>query len=455
MTKEDVAHRVRFEDSVARGRDYYYPYRTLLPRSVENLLVAGRHYSATSAAQKMSREIPPCMAMGEATGVAAALAVERRRVGAQRRHRQAAAHAARPGRRPRRPEGPERRHPGHCPFIRGGRMTTTTQHLPLHGIRVIDFTQVMMGPVCTQMLADHGADVIKIERKGAGDLSRSTFAPVAGHDNPIFCSLNRNKRSVEIDLRDPAQVDLVKALIADADVVTNNFRAGVMERLGLGYEDCRTNQPAHRVRRGHRLRRDRPLCAQGRPGCARAGPDGRDGAPRRRLGAGLDLPDRAGRLHGRHAHGAGHPVRAAAARTHRRRPEDRGLALRLDAGHADAGSRDDHDGGLGGQLGRHAAVGRLRYAERPAGAGRRIQDPSAARHLHGAGDRRPLAGRALRRPGRRSSSTRPNCTRSSGSALRATRASTGWPGSRSRTCSRRRCATCARPWSTRRPCTTR
>jgi formyl-CoA transferase len=115
--------------------------------------------------------------------------------------------------------------------------------LPLSGIRVIDFTQVMMGPVCTQMLADHGADVIKVERKGAGDLSRSTFAPVAGQDNPIFCSLNRNKRSVEIDLRDASQVALVKALIADADVVTNNFRAGVMERLGLGYEDCRALNP--------------------------------------------------------------------------------------------------------------------------------------------------------------------------------------------------------------------
>ncbi|MEJ8814105.1 CoA transferase [Variovorax ureilyticus] len=122
-------------------------------------------------------------------------------------------------------------------------MTHNTKTLPLAGIRVIDFTQVMMGPVCTQMLADHGADVIKIERKGAGDLSRSTFAPVAGHDNPIFCSLNRNKRSCEIDLRDPAQVELVKALIADADVVTNNFRAGVMERLGLGYEDCKRLNP--------------------------------------------------------------------------------------------------------------------------------------------------------------------------------------------------------------------
>ena len=115
--------------------------------------------------------------------------------------------------------------------------------LPLAGIRVVDFTQVMMGPVCTQTLADYGADVIKIERKGAGDLSRSTFEPVAGNDNPIFCSLNRNKRSVEIDLRDAQQMDQVRSLIAGADVVVNNFRAGVMERLGLGYEDCRKLNP--------------------------------------------------------------------------------------------------------------------------------------------------------------------------------------------------------------------
>ncbi len=75
MTKEDVTTRRHFADSVARGRDYYYPYRSLLPKEVEQLLVAGRHYSATSDAQKMSREIPPCMAMGQAVGVAAAIAV--------------------------------------------------------------------------------------------------------------------------------------------------------------------------------------------------------------------------------------------------------------------------------------------------------------------------------------------------------------------------------------------
>jgi hypothetical protein len=75
MTKDDVVTRRHFADTVARGRDYYYPYRSLLPREVDQLLVAGRHYSATPEAQKMSREIPPCMAMGQAVGVAAGLAV--------------------------------------------------------------------------------------------------------------------------------------------------------------------------------------------------------------------------------------------------------------------------------------------------------------------------------------------------------------------------------------------
>lgn len=75
LTKEDLKQRTRFADSVARGRDYYMPYRVLLPQKIDNLLVAGRHFSVTSAAQKTSREIPPCMAMGEAAGTAAALAV--------------------------------------------------------------------------------------------------------------------------------------------------------------------------------------------------------------------------------------------------------------------------------------------------------------------------------------------------------------------------------------------
>jgi hypothetical protein len=77
VTKDDVVNRVHFPDSVARGRDYYTPYRAMLPRDVDQLLVAGRHYSATPDAQRISREIPPCMAMGQAAGIAAALAVDK------------------------------------------------------------------------------------------------------------------------------------------------------------------------------------------------------------------------------------------------------------------------------------------------------------------------------------------------------------------------------------------
>ncbi|MBA2962617.1 MULTISPECIES: FAD-dependent oxidoreductase [Ramlibacter] len=104
MTKEDLQERTRFHDAVARGRDYYYPYRSFVPLGVENLLVAGRHYSATSAAQKTSREIPPCMAMGEAVGIAATLALDAgvsvRRVDVARLQRTLRAQGADPGDQP-------------------------------------------------------------------------------------------------------------------------------------------------------------------------------------------------------------------------------------------------------------------------------------------------------------------------------------------------------------------
>jgi len=76
VSKKDVTSRRYFEDTVCRGRDYYTPYRALLPKGIDNLIVAGRHYSVDSDAQKMSREIPPCMAQGEAAGIAAHLALE-------------------------------------------------------------------------------------------------------------------------------------------------------------------------------------------------------------------------------------------------------------------------------------------------------------------------------------------------------------------------------------------
>ena len=104
VTKEDVLGRVHFADSVCRGRDYYTPYRALLPVGVEQLLVAGRHYSATPQAQKVSREIPPCMAMGEAAGIAAVLALDGgatvRNVDVGRIQRQMHAQGADPGDRP-------------------------------------------------------------------------------------------------------------------------------------------------------------------------------------------------------------------------------------------------------------------------------------------------------------------------------------------------------------------
>jgi crotonobetainyl-CoA:carnitine CoA-transferase CaiB-like acyl-CoA transferase len=114
---------------------------------------------------------------------------------------------------------------------------------PLAGVKVVDFTQVMLGPSATQLLADHGADVIKVERPGSGDLSRSAQGEAAGPDNAVFSSLNRNKRSITVDLRDPRGLEVVTSLVAQADVLVHNFRPGAMERRGLGYDDLRTINP--------------------------------------------------------------------------------------------------------------------------------------------------------------------------------------------------------------------
>ncbi|MFK0386953.1 CaiB/BaiF CoA transferase family protein [Agrobacterium sp. NPDC090273] len=116
--------------------------------------------------------------------------------------------------------------------------------LPLDGVRVIDFTQVMLGPCCTQMLADYGADVIKIEKTRIGDLSRwSVGSDPDGLNNPVFTSLNRNKRSLALDLKDKDACSAVRELLRNADVVVNNFRPGVMERMGFGYEDLKKINP--------------------------------------------------------------------------------------------------------------------------------------------------------------------------------------------------------------------
>lgn len=121
----------------------------------------------------------------------------------------------------------------------------TKQALPLEGVRVLDFTQVMMGPCATQMLADFGADVIKIERPGEGDLSRNFFGEPSEEamNNAVFASLNRNKRSVEINTKSQTGRQMIYDLVAHSDVVVDNFRAGVMKRLGFDHDTLKKINP--------------------------------------------------------------------------------------------------------------------------------------------------------------------------------------------------------------------
>lgn len=116
---------------------------------------------------------------------------------------------------------------------------------PLRHLTVLDFSQMMMGPVATQLLGDLGALVIKVERPGSGEWERD-YLPrgVRLHgESPYFLAMNRNKLGVTADLRDPDDVALVKRLVARCDAVVENFRPGVMDRLGLGYEDLLAENP--------------------------------------------------------------------------------------------------------------------------------------------------------------------------------------------------------------------
>lgn len=115
-----------------------------------------------------------------------------------------------------------------------------TSHLPLHGITVLDFSQFLAGPAAALRLADLGALVIKIERPAGGDLCRQLYISdlqVDG-DSTLFHTINRNKRSICADLKNPSDLALVKQLIQRADVLIENFRPGIMERLGLGWAQC-------------------------------------------------------------------------------------------------------------------------------------------------------------------------------------------------------------------------
>lgn len=114
---------------------------------------------------------------------------------------------------------------------------------PLSGIRVIELAHVMAGPVCGRMLADMGADVVKVEPPGVGDPTRAFAPPVAGGTAAAFVMANRNKRGIVIDLKTEPGREAARRMLARCDVVIENFRQGVMEDLGLGYESLRDANP--------------------------------------------------------------------------------------------------------------------------------------------------------------------------------------------------------------------
>ncbi len=122
---------------------------------------------------------------------------------------------------------------------------TSTSELPLAGLTVLDMSQFLSGPYATLRLQDLGARVIKIERPGSGDLSRSLYLSDTeiGGDSTIFHAINRGKESLAVDLKNPEDIERLKRLIAKADVLVQNFRPGVIERLGLDYETVREINP--------------------------------------------------------------------------------------------------------------------------------------------------------------------------------------------------------------------
>jgi formyl-CoA transferase len=115
--------------------------------------------------------------------------------------------------------------------------------LPLDGIKIIDFTQVQAGPACTQLLAWFGADVLKVERTGSGDITRRQLRDIPELDALYFTQLNSNKRSLELDTKTPQGKKILEQLIREADVMVENFGPGVMDRMGFSWEHIQSLNP--------------------------------------------------------------------------------------------------------------------------------------------------------------------------------------------------------------------
>jgi crotonobetainyl-CoA:carnitine CoA-transferase CaiB-like acyl-CoA transferase len=116
-------------------------------------------------------------------------------------------------------------------------------NLPLEGVKVLDLSRVLAGPYATMVLADLGADVVKVEHPERGDDTRHWGPPFAGGEAAYFLSVNRNKRSIGVDLKTQEGLERVKKLAAEADVLIENLRRGALEKLGLGYDDLKEMNP--------------------------------------------------------------------------------------------------------------------------------------------------------------------------------------------------------------------
>ena len=114
---------------------------------------------------------------------------------------------------------------------------------PLSGIKIIDFTHVQAGPACTQLLAWFGADVIKVERPGSGDVTRSQLRDIPNADALYFTMLNSNKRSLTLDTKKPEGKAILEKMIKESDVMVENFGSGALDRMGFTWEHIQSLNP--------------------------------------------------------------------------------------------------------------------------------------------------------------------------------------------------------------------
>jgi formyl-CoA transferase len=114
---------------------------------------------------------------------------------------------------------------------------------PLSDITVLDLSRVLAGPYCTMMLGDLGAEVIKVERPGSGDETRQWGPPDAGGESAYYLCVNRNKRSLTVNLKAPEGQKMTRRLADQSDVLIENYRVGTIQKMGLGYEDLKKKNP--------------------------------------------------------------------------------------------------------------------------------------------------------------------------------------------------------------------